>query len=80
MSPPEEDDVSAWSLTLVTDDAEMSEGQCQGQGPDVQLMVTTQNTIIQFRFPSELSKLEAGHARAANILEILVRIDQILFE
>ena len=63
-------DVSAWSLTLVTDDAEMSEGQCQGRGPDVQLMVTTQNTIIQFRFPSQLSKLEAGQERTANNLEI----------
>ena len=53
-------DVRAWSLTLVTDDAEMSGGQSQGQGPDVQGMVTTQNTIIQFRFPLELGKFEAG--------------------
>ena len=68
-------DVRAWSLTLVTDDAEMSGGQSQGRGPDVQRMVTTQNTIIQFRFPSELSKFEAGQQRTANNLEILIRIE-----
>ena len=68
-------DVRAWSLTLVTDDAEMSGGQSQGRGPDVQRMVTTQNTIIQFRFPLELSKFEAGQQRTANNLEILIRIE-----